>query len=532
VDKDLSSDTSNLFANLGRELASTANAEMAAHIIVDVADKLIGWDACYLILYDPENGTAPRPLLTIDTIDGKRKVLKSAVPEYPSNNMLSAIQQDGLSIFRPEDTEPDPSISFGDKSRLPLSLMFVPVQSQARTIAVLSVQSYSKNAYTSEHLNLLKNLADHCAGALERIWAQEALADMAERLKVLHQAVHNINLSLDMEQLCDAIHTAVEKVMPCDDFIIDGYDSETNEIVPIYAIEYPRKRVLVERYLADHGMAGYVVHQRKSVMLNSTEDVKNSGIDFEFYGTAAEDKTQSLIAVPMLLQGRIMGMISAQSYKPNAYTTNDHTLLELLGAHAAVAIENARLFNKAQHLANIDVLTEVLSRRKFYELARTEFNKAVRYKKNLSCIMLDIDNFKTFNDKYGHKVGDHVLRTVADRCKESIRNVDILGRLGGEEFAVLLPETGLSQAEITADRLRRTVEEINFSEIGGLFDMKKQGLRNEEKLKIAISVGVAELDETCKTIDMIIDRADRAMYKGKHLGGNQVNLWDKAIEST
>ena len=527
MDTHLSPDTNDLFANLGRELASTANAEMAAHIIVDVADKLIGWDACYLILYDPEKGTGPRPLLTIDTIDGKRKVLKSAFPEHPSNNMLDAIQQDGTLVLRPEDTQPNPSLSFGDKSRRPLSLMFVPVQSQAHTIGILSVQSYRKNAYTKRHLNLLKSLADHCAGALERIWAQDALADMVERLKILHQAVHNINLSLDMEELCNAIHTSVEKVMPCDDFVIDGYDSETNEIVPIYAIEYPRKRVMVERYIADHGMAGYVVHQRKSVMLNSTEDVEKSGIDFEFYGTAADDKTQSLIAVPMLIQGRIMGMISAQSYQPNAYTANDHTLLELLGAHAAVAIENARLFNKAQHLANIDALTEVLSRGKFYELAMAEFNKAVRYKKNLSCIMLDVDNFKAFNDKYGHKIGDHVLRTVASQCKKSIRNVDILGRLGGEEFAVLLPETELSDAVITANRLQRTVEEVDFSEIGELLEMKKQDSQNETGLKITISVGVAQFDETCKTIDTIIDRADRAMYKGKYSGGNQVYLWDK-----
>jgi len=291
--------TSNLFASLGRELASTTNAEMAAHIILDVADKLIGWDACYLILYDPQKRTAPRPLLTIDSINGKRKVLNHAFPEKPSDNMLKAIELGGYLALHQENFEIDPSLSFGDRSKRTLSQMFVPVQSNKRVIAILSIQSYEKNEYGDDHLVLLKNLADHCAGALERIWAQEELKDLAERLKVLHEAVHEISVSLDMEQVCDAIHTAVEKVMPCDDFVIDGYDSETNEIVPIYAIEYPRKRVMTQKYFADHGMAGYVVHSRKPVILNSIDEIKNSDINFEIYGSAEEDKTQSLIAVPM-----------------------------------------------------------------------------------------------------------------------------------------------------------------------------------------------------------------------------------------
>jgi len=371
---------------------------------------------------------------------------------------------------------------------------------------------------------LLKNLADHCAGALERIWAQDALTNMVERLKVLHQAIYEISLSLDMEQLCDAMHTAVEKIMPCDDFVIDGYNSETNEIIPIYAIEYPRKRVMTEKYIADHGMAGYIVHNQKSVVFNSRDEINKSGIDFESYGSPGDDPTKSLLAVPMLLQGRIVGMISAQSYKPNSYSADDQTLLELLGAHAAVAIENSRLFTSVQQLANIDALTDVLSRRKFFELSEYEFNKAVRYKKHLTCIMLDIDNFKSFNDKYGHKIGDYILRTVADKCRESIRDVDILGRLGGEEFAILLPETGIEKAEDVAERLRKIIENTTFDHAKKIFDLESQ--TGDDKIKVTISVGVAPCDNSCKTIEMVLDRADRAMYKGKYSGGNQVNRWE------
>jgi GAF domain-containing protein len=252
-----------VFARLGKDLSATASAVAAAEIILNAANELLGWDASYLILYDPQQGGKPRPLLTMDTINGERITEHDVAPEHPSENMLKAIREDGfLSLYEEALTVPK-GLSFGDKTRRTLSQLFVPVRTGARTIGVLSIQSYRKHAYSQDSLETLKTLSNHCAGALERIWAQEALSQMVDRLKVLYQAARAISASLDMEELCNAIHTTVEGVMPCDDFVIDGYDPETNEIVPIYAIEYPRQRVETARYVADHGMAGHIVHTQR-----------------------------------------------------------------------------------------------------------------------------------------------------------------------------------------------------------------------------------------------------------------------------
>lgn len=526
----LTKNSSQVFARLGKDLSATTHAVAAAEIILNAAHELIGWDACYLILYDPEQGERPRPLLTVDTINNQRVIEHDAAPEKPSKNMLRAIRENGYISLYDSPFEMPPALSFGDRSRRTLSQLFVPVRSGERTIGVLSIQSYQTNAYSESSLEILKTLANHCAGALERIWAQEALAQMAERLKILYQATHAISASLDMEQLCDSIHTAVEKVMSCDDFVMDGYDAESNEIVPIYAIEYPRKRVATEKYFADHGMAGRIVHTQESILLNSVEEMNASGIDFEIYESDHPDSTRSILAVPMLLHGKVAGMISTQSYKENAYTREDQYLLELLAAHAAIAIENARLFAEAQQLADIDPLTKVLSRRKFYELAEREFSRSMRYKKPFSVIMLDVDEFKKFNDRFGHKAGDLVLRLVAAQCKASLREVDIFGRLGGEEFAAALPDTDLKHAVMAANRLRKIVEEADLAEAEGLLDLAAGGnLKKEvlkEALKVTVSVGVAACNESCKNIDMIIDRADRAMYSVKYTGRNQINIWD------
>lgn len=514
-----------VFARLGKELSATTNAVTAAEIILNAANELIGWDACYLVLYDPQRGGKPRPLLTIDTTASGQIVQHNAAPDAPSENMLRAIREGGFLSLYDENFSLPPRLRFGDLSNITLSQLFVPVRNDRRTIGVLSIQSYRKNAYSEASLETLKTLANHCAGALERIWAQEALEQMAERLRGLHQAAHAINASLDMEALCDAIHRTVENVMPCNDFVIDGYDPETNEIVPIYAIEYPRKRVQTERYLADHGLAGHIVHTKKSLLLNSLEEMTNSGIDFEFYGSE-EDQTQSIAAAPLTLKGRVIGMISAQSYQPNAYTEDDLHLLELLASHAAIAIENARLFAAVQKLADTDPLTECLNRRKFFEVAEQAFQHARQERRPLSVILLDVDEFKRFNDRFGHAVGDRALKMAAGQCKAALREGDIFGRLGGEEFAALLPNTPLSQAEQIAKRLHRAVEAGQIEGADQIRDLVSGARPSKEALKVTVSVGVAELNQSCYSIDALIELADRAMYAGKYAGKNQINIWN------
>ena len=200
---------------------------------------------------------------------------------------------------------------------------------------------------------------------------EKIVADKNNRWESLYRASQEMSASLDLEELYTAIHNVVEKVMPCEDFIIDGYDEATNEIVPLYLIEPPRLRAYPPRYFADHGLAGTIIQVGTPILLNSSEAIAASGIRFKSYGSGRV--TQSIVAVPMMLRGKVIGMLSVQSYREDAYTVEDQELLEMLASHAAIALENANLFQQIKRLADTDPLTGILNRRRLFELADLEF---------------------------------------------------------------------------------------------------------------------------------------------------------------
>ncbi|MGE5403536.1 MAG: diguanylate cyclase [Candidatus Saccharibacteria bacterium] len=216
-----------------------------------------------------------------------------------------------------------------------------------------------------------------------------------------------------------------------------------------------------------------------------------------------------IMLVPLVLVETRLGVLILTSTKPqNIFSKRELNLAESLGRLAAMAVQNARLFEHSQHLANTDGLTGLNNRRHFYDLASQEIGKARRYKMPLSMIMLDIDFFKKVNDTYGHTCGDDVLRNVANCVQSNIRTVDIHGRYGGEEFVVLLPFTTAEQACILAERLRyRVAEIITRSEA--------------QEINVTISLGIAgyHLDGS-DTLEELLKRADEALYSAKSNGRN------------
>jgi diguanylate cyclase (GGDEF)-like protein len=389
----------------------------------------------------------------------------------------------------------------------------IPLKSAGNVVGVLVLAHdfSTSDVFDGQQVEALQQFAALATLTIDNVRLYQSAKIAAERLLILYRATQEISASLEIEQVCEAIRHAAEQVMPCDEFVIAIYEADSNEIVPIYATEMKGKRVHAHRYLADHGLAGHIVHTGDSVRLNSEDEINQSNIRFETFGS--EPNTLSILAVPLKLKSRIFGMISAQSYSPYAYSSQDQELLEVLAAHAAAAIENARLFSRTQHLAVTDALTHIYNRHRFFELAEREFKRARRYTRPLTVLMIDIDHFKVVNDTYGHAVGDETLYRISRNILEELRETDILGRYGGDEFIALLPETDADQALAIAQRLCRQVARIRIEH------STKFGP------EITISVGIAALNPSHDRLSILLQQADQALYAAKEAGRNQAQVW-------
>ena len=175
------------------------------------------------------------------------------------------------------------------------------------------------------------------------------------------------------------------------------------------------------------------------------------------------------------------------------------------------ALEREKLLEYFEHKANTDFLTGLASRSHFFELAEHELHRTQRNKKSLSVFMMDIDFFKNINDKYGHKTGDLVLQKLADVCKNELREIDIIGRIGGEEFAFVMPETTASLALEVAERIRQI-----------LMNTRMQLDQQNKQFNFTVSIGVTTMTNFESTVDDLLQEADAALYQAKNSGRNKV----------
>ena len=254
---------------------------------------------------------------------------------------------------------------------------------------------------------------------------------------------------------------------------------------------------------------------------------------------------------PLEFGGQVIGVLGiVESSYCRRYTETEKELFSQLAVLAAIAIHNADLFTVLEHLAITDGLTDVYNHRYFYERLAQEVARAVRYELPLSLLMLDIDDFKLFNDRFGHRAGDDALRDLASLLNAQTRqNVDLVARYGGEEFAIILPSTGLVGAVTVGERLRSTIaengpalgeggqagnevhvadggegaalgvaERIRSSIAGGVFGPPGS------PTSITASVGVASFPAHAASADELVEAADRAVYLAKERGKNRVEM--------
>ncbi|MHC4648215.1 MAG: sensor domain-containing diguanylate cyclase [Planctomycetota bacterium] len=226
-------------------------------------------------------------------------------------------------------------------------------------------------------------------------------------------------------------------------------------------------------------------------------------------------ETSNCIIAPLICQQRVVGVLNlADKTAGNHFTSEDVALIELFSQLVGASIGNIELFEKMQRQATTDGLTGLVNHRQLYEILERELWRSRRYGGQISLIMIDIDNLKRVNDTYGHRAGDKVIRVISRKIKEYIRQIDTAARYGGDEFAVILPNTSLTDAVVVGQRM---VEAVADSAV----------MWNKERISLSISVGLGEYDAD-STPEDITGRSDAALYTAKQAGKNTVRVFERS----
>ncbi len=226
-------------------------------------------------------------------------------------------------------------------------------------------------------------------------------------------------------------------------------------------------------------------------------------------------KTGSFVSIPLKVDSRMIGVINiSDKIGGEVFSEEDMHLLFSFSYYASVVLERGTYYRMTKELKTIavtDSLTGVVNRRYFQERLLEEVERSRRYNEPFTLFMIDIDDFKVLNDRYGHLAGDEVLRKVAHVIRDVVRSIDVVARFGGEEFTVILPNTRKKASIVTAERIRTGVELARFM---------NGRIPPEESL--TVSIGIAEFPTDASVIEDIIDKADKALYMAKAKGKNRI----------
>ncbi len=254
----------------------------------------------------------------------------------------------------------------------------------------------------------------------------------------------------------------------------------------------------------------WVLRHRKPLMVEDTAK------DFRFPSDGVESadaESRSLIAAPLVSENKVIGVLRVDSPAEFAYTQDDLRLIDIISTIGAIAIQNSILYSRTQELAVRDSLTGLKVRRFFMESFHREIKRAARKKEQISLLMLDIDNFKKYNDEYGHASGDLVLKYIANTIIKVLDEADIAGRFGGEEITILLWKSGKKEALAKAEEIRKLIKERPLT------------LR-KDAANVTVSIGVSTYPEDAVTEEELIRSADARLYKAKAGGRDKVCCLD------
>ncbi len=401
------------------------------------------------------------------------------------------------------------------------SAILAPLQVKGRVIGCLSAfDKEGSLGFTTDDLRLLTIFAGQAAVAIQNARLYESVQKNLARLEALQAITRQITADLKLEDLLANLARAAANAVEAGHSWIGLLEPGESVVRPVASHRVDQEYLAAIRVSADENVAagrGPGGIAMRTGRAHIVRDCLNDPAFAPWREEAAVKRGwRTLLVAPLVFEAQTLGVIAVFSEKMDAYAEDDIRLLETLAAQAAIAIKNAQLYEEVRRLAITDPLTGLHNRRFFDELLDLEIHRAKRHAGNLSAgnlslVFVDLDDFKRYNDLYGHRAGDSVLRQLAEVFRRVVRQSDVPCRWGGEEFAVLLPQTGKAEGLLLAERLRCGVADRPF-----LLD--EQG----RTAHVTITLGLATCPDDALTSATLVSAADAALLHGKTAGKNRV----------
>jgi diguanylate cyclase (GGDEF)-like protein len=342
----------------------------------------------------------------------------------------------------------------------------------------------------------------------KEIKIQASLKEKILRYASLKKIIEDLNSSLSTDTVAQHLVETAFSMIACGrgTCVLYLIDSQTNSL-RLYKTKKEEKSMVIKAKQGD--IFDYWVLRHSSPLLIE-DTAKDFRFDLDKFKSGDSRDVSSLISSPLLSGNSLLGVLRLDENRANAYSQEDLRFLVTICDLGAVALENSLLYQNTQELAIHDGLTGLFTKSHFMELLKIEIKSSIRHKRPISMLMLDIDFFKNYNDKFGHMAGDLVLKALSASLAEIIKErLGIVCRFGGEEFCVLLPGQNKQAAMETAELLRSSIANIGV-------------VLRRQKTQVTVSIGVASFSRDIADEKELIMTADKAMYAAKVSGRNCV----------
>jgi len=495
-----------IFLSLLNDITSAAieisNFHELSNVLVKKMGELTNADNCYFFFFDETNRKLRYTSSYNSRLGKHHKQTENIDP------LITQILHSGKTkIIRNEENEPYKELAKNLKGNTILGL---PLIANMQELGVIFAVFDEAHFFPVEEINNGEQAARQIALAIANSRTIDSAQKRAREAETLRLAGSAVATTLRQDETIKRILEQLNNVVPYDSASVQLLHDDVLEIVGGRGFDNLSEIIGLKFPISGENPSAIVFETEEPFILDNAP---------EAYPVFLKEPHKGILAwmgIPLVAQDRIIGIISLDSTKPNAFTQEHSRLALSFADQVAVLLENTLLYEEVHQLAITDPLTELHNRRNFLDLAEKEIIRSRRYHHSLSVMMLDIDHFKIVNDEYGHKVGDLVLKKLAEICQDAMRNNDIIGRYGGEEFIIILPETDKEHAFQAAERLRQTIFTTTIKE-------------KSIKLNITVSIGVYSIDyfegshsRVKKDLDILISKADQALYKAKQAGRNRV----------